>query len=69
MSAPITQWLGQSPEFPLPANTAATAYPAQSPTRVIIVNAPNPELITANNVPLEDGRTLIIVDWEPLLQK
>lgn len=69
MSAPITQWLGQSPEFPLPANTAATAYPALSPTTVIIVNAPNPELIETTKTHLPDGRTLISVNWTPRLQK
>ena len=65
MDAPKTQWLGQSQEFPLPANTAATAYPAQSPTKVIIVNAADPALIGTTETDLPDGRTLIRVDWIP----
>jgi hypothetical protein len=52
--------LGSSPAYPLPSNTFATAYAADSSTRLIILNASKPTevSITSN---LVGGRTILSI--------
>jgi hypothetical protein len=50
--------LGSSPEYPLPCNTFATAYRADSSTRLFILNADDPADVSITSA-LVNGRTIL----------
>jgi hypothetical protein len=52
--------LGSSPEYPLPSNTFATAYTADSSTRLIILNADKPADVSITSA-LVNGRTILSI--------
>ena len=52
--------LGSSPEYPLPCNTFATAYTADSSTRLIILNANTPADVSITSA-LVNGRTILSI--------
>jgi hypothetical protein len=52
--------LGSSPAYPLPSNTFATAYTADSSTRLIILNANNPAEVSVTS-DLVGGHTILSI--------
>jgi hypothetical protein len=52
--------LGSSPEYPLPRNTFATYYAADSSTRLIILNADKPADVSITSA-LVYGRTILSI--------
>lgn len=57
--APKIAYLGDSPQAPLPSNSATKPYPAAPPTTLIIMNASNTSDVRILEAVVQNGTSIV----------